>query len=113
MVALDHLDVTAVAESPDGDVTIGSFEVRNGAISGTDVRGLAYSGTATSTDSGVHVQVSVSMPAGTAVTLGEPPEEDVVHDLTFDLGEEHLASRATTDIHLPGFGEASVRFDLS
>jgi hypothetical protein len=53
------------------------------------------------------------VPAGTPIRSGDSSHEDRVHELTFELDEAHLAGRATKPIHLPGFGEANVRFEIS
>jgi hypothetical protein len=111
MTGLDNRTVDVVAETPHGDVPIGQFHVRSGEVQGRDHRGIDYRGHLSESGSGIHVDLTLSIAAGTRIAEGQVTDADAEHTFAFDLDAEQASGRKPKAIRLPGFGEAHVRFD--
>jgi hypothetical protein len=111
-VNLDGASVSVYLTSPDGDISLGKFDVKNGAIDGTDQRGVSYRGTCTPVADGVNVELTATVPAGTRMSEGVAAEGDTQRKLSFFLNADQVAGRSTKPILLTGFGRADVRFQV-
>jgi hypothetical protein len=110
-VALSDISSVAVSfAAPGGDQAVGTFSVGGGKVTGTDHRGISYSGTVTPVTDGADVTVTASVPGGTRLSADLSTEEPEEHRLHFHLDAAQLAGQQTKPLLLPGFGAADVRF---
>lgn len=112
MVNLDSATVEVHLETPLGEVPVGRFVVAAGEVRGTDMRGIEYRGTCSPSGTDVHIALSISIPAGVPIARGQVTAASVDHEINFDLDPQHIAGQKTKTIHLPGFGDAEVRFKM-
>ena len=112
-VNLDGATVAVYLEAPTGEVSLGEFSLRDGAVHGTDARGVSYHGNATAVGSGsVNIELTATIPAGTRIGEGLVTDAEEQHALVFFLDDEQVAGRRTKPILLSGLGLADVRFEV-